>query len=413
MRAPVIPDSSEGFFGAEAIADPHPFHARCLRDHPIARIAGTGVHFVATWALIDEALHREADFSAHLTGVLTRDADGHLGTFDFPDVGANHVIATADDPEHAVQRAIVQPRLAAARIAEMEPAIRAWTIEALTPWIDAGGGDVVPIAELIPARVVAHLLGLPDRDVARHRAWAMMGGSILAGDVSGPQLTRLVTDTTRMAEYLGGHLDRVIRADPGDAAPTLLALLSGGVDRGEINREQAIGIAIVMFGAAGESTAALIGSALHRLAGDSAIAAKLRSDPDLVPPFVEEVARLEAPFNFHYRAVRRPCTLGGFDLVPGDRLMLSWAAANRDPARFEDPDALRLDRRYPKQHLSFGRGSHFCIGAPLARLEARIVVEEVLARVARIAHDPTAAPTYAPSIFVRRLERLALTIEPD
>ena len=408
MRAPLIP--SDELFSRDAIADPHPFHARCLREHPIACIGETGVHFVASFALVDEALQREADFSAHLTGVLTRDADGHPGVFAFPDVGANHVIATADEPEHAVQRAIVQPRLSAARVAEMEGSIRIWTREALTPWLDAGGGDFVPIAELIPARVVAHLLGLPDRDVARHRAWAMMGGSILAGDVPGEQLSQLVTETAQMAEYLGGHLDAATPGEDSGGPPSLLALLSGGVVRGEITREQAIGIAIVMFGAAGESTAALIGSALHRLAGDPEIAARLRSDTALVPLFVEEVARLEAPFNFHYRSVRRACTLGGFDLVPGDRLMLSWAAANRDPARFDDPDALRLDRRYPKQHLTFGRGSHFCIGAPLARLEARIVVEEVLAGTRRIAPVPSAA-VYASSIFVRRLERLPLDLE--
>jgi cytochrome P450 len=412
VRAPLNPASHSGLLHEPESGSAPMGYARFNAALPLSRIGETGVHLVATWALIDEALHREGDFSAHLTGVLTRDADGRLGTFEFPDIGANHVIATADDPEHAVQRAIVQPRLSAARVAALEGPIRSWTVEALLPWIAVGGGDFAPISELIPARVVAHLLGLPDRDVARHRAWAMIGGSMLAGSVTGAQLTQLITATGQMAEYLGQHLDVAARIDPAGGSPSLLALLAHGVERGEITREQAIGIAIVMFGAAGESTAALIGSTVQRLAREQEIAESLRANTNLIPIFVEEVARLEPPFNFHYRSVRRACELGGYALVPGDRLMLSWAAANRDPARFDDPDALRLDRRHPKQHLTFGRGSHFCIGAPLARLEARIVLEELLARTRQISPAPTVRPVYAPSIFVRRLERLPLSLHP-
>ena len=141
----------------------------------------------------------------------------------------------------------------------------------------------------------------------------------------------------------------------------------------------------------------------------------LRARPAEIPRFIEEVVRLEPPFKFHYRSVRRPCRLAGFDLAPGDRLMLLWASANRDPTVFDDPDTLRLDRRHPKQHMSFGRGSHFCIGAPLARLEARVLIEELLAirpaigmRIAESQGAPVAR--YARSIFVRRLERLEVEL---
>jgi len=138
---------------------------------------------------------------------------------------------------------------------------------------------------------------------------------------------------------------------------------------------------------------------------------KLKSDPDkYLKTFVEEVVRLEPPFKFHYRSVRRPCRLAGFDLEPGDRLMLLWASANRDSETIEDPDDLRLDRRYPKRHLSFGRGSHFCIGAPLARLETRVMVEELLERCSSLRLRAGARPRYARSIFVRRLERLELEV---
>lgn len=411
-RAPCYAERDDEWLRPEATLDPHALHARLRERHPIARIGETGVHAVTSWALVDEALGREADFSANLTGVLYRGAHGGPDVFPLAEVGASQVIATADDPDHAVHRAIVRPRLESRHVAAMAPCLREWTHAALDPWLAASGGDLVPIAERIPALAVANLLGLPEADVDRFRVWAMMGGDMLAGEVDGPRMARLADETAAMGAYLGAHLDRVARRPDADDAAPLLHALARGVARGEIDRERAVGIAIVLFGAGGESTAALLGSAVARLALDPRLAVTLREDPGLVPRFIEEVVRLEPPFNFHYRAVRRPCRLGGYDLVPGDRLMLVWAAANRDPSVFDDPDALRLDRRHPKRHMGFGRGMHFCVGAPLARLEARILIEALLERTRAISLRGEDAMRWTRSIFVRRLEALALDVVP-
>lgn len=408
MRAALYSDRPSELFEAEAIRHPERLYARLRRESPIARVAETGVHLVSTWNLIDEALGREADFSAHLTGILIRGEDGLPSLFEIPVNPASQVIATADEPEHAVHRAITQPRLAAPMVAALEAPIRLWAREAITEFVENGGGDFVPVAERIPALVVAHLLGLPDGDVSRHRAWAMMGGDMLAGDVDQAKITHFAGETLRMAKYLGDHLERARnRPETGPGAP-LLHALGRAVDEGRISAEEAIGIAIVMFGAGGESTAGLIGSAARKLAESPKLAQRLRDEPALVARFVEEVARLEGPFKFHYRAVTRPCELGGADLAVGDRLMLLWASANRDAAHFEAPDELRLDRKNPKRHLSFGRGGHFCIGAPAARLEARVVCEQLLRATSQI--GLAAAPVYANSIFVRRLESLTLSV---
>ena len=415
-RAPLCSASPSEPLEREVIDDPHPFFARLRQESPISRIGDTGVHLVTTWALIDEALQREDDFSANLTGVLIRGEEGLPACFDLPDTGATQVIATADEPDHTVHRALSQPRLALPRIAALEDRLRGWACEALEPWIAQGGGDFAPVSEIVPALAVAHLLGLPERDVQRFRAWAMMGGDMLAGDASMDRLIQLSAETRRMTEYLDAHLDAALH-DPQDGpdAP-LLHSLARGVHSGAIARTEAVGIATVMFGAGGESTAALIGSAVRRLASDAPLQAELRSTPARIPRFIEEVVRLEPPFKFHYRAVRKPCQLGGFDLEPGDRLMLCWAAANRDPEVFDRPDELDLDRRHPKQHMSFGRGAHFCIGAPLARLEAKVMIEELLARTRMIGLNPDADPDsrveYAKSIFVRRLEHLDLASLP-
>ncbi len=411
MRAPSYSNDESELLSAAVIANPEPFYTRLRKAHPIARIGDTGAHLVLSWALVEEALGREEDFSANLTGVLMRGIDGRPAMFDMHGTGAIQVIATADEPDHTVHRALLQPRLTPARVERMEPMIRKWIDTALSPWLANAGGDFAPIAERIPALAIAHLLGLPERDVESFRTWAMMGGDILAGDADLTRLVFLREETARMFTYLGEHLDRADPRTADDPDGTLMAALARGVADGRITRQTAVGISSVLFGAAGESTAALIGSCLLRLAQAPAIADKLRETPGLIPRFVEEVVRLEPPFNFHYRVVRRACQLGGFDLEPEDRLLLSWASANRDEAVFSDPDELRFDRRFPKSHMGFGRGAHFCIGAHLARLEARLVVEAVVTRTTRVALDDTRPVVHAKSIFTRRPEQLPIRAE--
>ncbi|WP_146004243.1 cytochrome P450 [Halioglobus japonicus] len=407
-RAPLYSKRADEILSRAAITHPHTLYAQ-LREHtPIARIGDSGFHTVATWPHIEEVLGREDDFSANLTGVLYLGDSGEPACFELPQSGSATVIATADDPRHAVHRTLLQPAFLAAQIKAMEPLLRSWASATLAPLTSEGGGDFTALAEQVPARAVAHLLGLPQEDMPLHRQWAMMGGDILAGKITSERLIYLAEQTTQMATYLAAQLDAVPNHIDAGAHSPILYSLAKAIAQETISREEAVGIAIVLFGAGGESTSALIGSALYRLAGNTELAEQLRRKPALIPLFIEEVIRLEPPFNFHYRTVRRACTLGGFDLVPGDRLMLLWAAANRDGARFVDPDTLRLDRRHSRQHLSFGRGMHFCIGAGLARLEAKIIVETVLTDPRRLELMTTPKPVYADSIFVRRFEQLPL-----
>jgi cytochrome P450 len=182
------------------------------------------------------------------------------------------------------------------------------------------------------------------------------------------------------------------------------------VHEGRLARRHALGILVILLGAGIESTASLIGNAALLLARRPDLQAELRSDPALLPAFVEEAVRLESPFRFHYRVVARDTELGGVALARGARLMLYWSSANRDESVFERPDEIDLHRRFPRHHMAFGRGIHFCVGAPLARLETRVVLEELLARSSRVGLDPERPPRYAPSLFVRRPASLALRV---
>jgi cytochrome P450 len=289
--------------------------------------------------------------------------------------------------------------------------VRERVVRRLAPFVAAGGGSFTrAVADPVPSEVISRLLGFPEADLPRVMEWAMQGGAMLAGTIGRPALEALARDTLHLASYLTAHFaeaksNAVLRR----SAPALDALLTG-CEHGEISDGQALGIGVVLVGAGGESTASLIGNAVHALAGRPDLQQALRRDPRRIPAFVEEIVRLESPFRGHYRVVRRPTVLGAVALAPGDRLFLLWASANRDDARFEQPDAIDLARRHPRDHLGFGRGIHFCVGAPLARLEARVALEELLARTRELGLDPLRPARRVPSLFVRRFAELPLRV---
>ncbi len=238
----------------------------------------------------------------------------------------------------------------------------------------------------------------------------MMGGDFLAGRIGAAEMKHVFTESVEQYKYLSAHFDAVQAREKGERGASLTATLAGGVDEGLITREQAIGILVILFGAAGESTASLLGSAIRLLAMDPSLQAELRAAPALIPNFIEEVVRLETPFKFHYRVVKsepvcaaRPCGQAICCYLDGQRQIATRKS-------WEHPDKLKLDRAKPERHLGFGYGIHFCIGAPLARLEVRVALEEFLAGTQRIELDPERPPAFAQSIFVRRLQHLHLRV---
>jgi cytochrome P450 len=397
-------------FHAAHLEDPYPLYARLRAQGPVCPLHGSRAFYVAGHAAVEEAVRRHEEFSARLTGVLLRDPQGGASLFEFAGAGtASDVIATADEPEHAAQRRLLMPSMKASRTVQMEEPVRAFARERIAAFVRAGGGDwCAAVGEPVPAFVVTQLLGLGADAVELVQRWAMMGGDMLGGLIDTSGMQRLLQETGRMTAFLGAHLQSTLALEPHARSGSLTDTLAGGIESGVISHEQATGILVILFGAAGESTAALLGYSLRLMLATPGLQERLRADPALIEAFVEEAVRLETPFKFHYRVVKQPTTLCGTELEGGDRLLLGWGAANRDPAAFEAPDELRLERHQPQRHLGFGHGIHFCIGAPLARLEARITLEELFRQCRWVEADALRQPRVVPSIFIRRLAELPL-----
>ncbi|BAW04746.1 cytochrome P450 [Nocardia seriolae] len=402
----ISPDAVDLFDPAH-LDDPYPLYRRLRAESPVYRIPGSDFYLVTSWDLVTEAVNRAGEFSSHLTGALLRQPGQPPLTFDMDGGGqAIHVLATADDPSHQIQRKLVQPLLAK-RIRGLGPTVtelvdRLWSEELRGDRIEWAAG----MADRLPLTLVADIIGLPDTDVPQLLSWAYDSTEMLGGLVDADRFVHLATAAADLAAYL--HIEfHTALANPKE---DLLGVLAHAHRAGGITDTVAVLILVQLVGAGGESTAGLIANAARLLATRRELQEELRREPALLPNFLDEALRLESPFRGHHRHVTVDTALGGTEIPAGSHVLLSWGAANRDPARFEHPDAIDLDRRSGADNLAFGRGIHFCVGSALAKLEATAALTALLERTAGFALVEDAPPQWFPSIFVRRHRSLPLRV---
>jgi cytochrome P450 len=399
-------DSATRFFGSAAIQDPYPLYDRMRAEAPVHRIGDSAFYAVCGWDAVQEAVDRVEDFSSNLTATMVFHEDGAVTPFDMGQPGSPMlVLATADDPVHAMHRKILLPHLSARRIRIIEE-FAAQTADDL--WAqNLRDGQIEwmsSIANRLPMMVVCKLLGLPDDDVDNLIRLGYATTTLLDGIVTPERLEQ----AGMAAMELSGYVMEYFEKSSASGESGLIADLAARYASGELEQLPALGIMLTLFSAAGESTASLLGSAAWILTDRPAIQQGLRERPELLGAFIEETLRFEAPFRGHYRHVWHDTTLGGVAVPADSHLLLMWGAANRDPAHFEAPNDFRLDRVAGKSHVSFGKGVHFCVGAALARLEAHIVLRMLLERTTWI--GAAEVGDWLPSILVRRRERLRLTV---
>lgn len=393
-------------FDDQFIQDPYPLYERMHATGPVHRIGDSDFYAVTGWEAVNEAVARCDDFSSNLTATMMRNADGTVGTFPMGELGgATQALATADDPAHAVHRKALVPQLAAKRIRALESFVADTSTHIWDTRVQRGHIEWMgAMANRLPMMIVGRIIGVPDADTDKLIRWGYAATQFVEGLVTQEQLTAAGVAVMELSGYINDRFQDAA-AHPQD---NLLGDLASACATGELDQFTALAMMITLFSAGGESTASLIGSAAWILATQPATQHQIREQPELLGAFLEEVLRFEPPFRGHYRHVIHDTELGGVALHAGSRLLLMWGAANRDPAHFEDPNQFRLDRTVGKAHLSFGKGAHFCVGAALARLEATVVIRQLLERTKRV--DAAHAGRWLPSLLVRRLDHLDLVV---
>jgi cytochrome P450 len=397
--------------GAELVDDPYAFYAQLRREAPVWRVPGTDAFLVSTWELVTEAAGRVGDFSNHFRRGFFTDDDGAVGVIDLGTAGTTpDVFAGADPPDHTLHRKVFFPNLVQKKMEALEPDVAALADELLDGVLARGRSDAATqLANPLPARVIAELvIGFRGADTASVQRWVFAGSRLMGGRITLGEMAAVAEQAAGMLPFVVDQLDQALDAPSRD---DVLSAAATGVRDGVFNRDEAAFTLMVLAGAGSETTTSLIGTAIRILAERPDVQEKLRRDVSRVPAFVEEVLRVESPFRFHPRITTGPVELGGVKLPQGALVALLWGAANRDEAAFDNPDEIVLDRANAGLLLGFGRGIHHCVGAPLARLETRVVVTKLLERTTRFALDPENSPRWVDSLWVRRNESVPVVFD--
>ncbi|MFC7625252.1 cytochrome P450 [Microlunatus sp. GCM10028923] len=282
-----------------------------------------------------------------------------------------HTLGAYDPPEHARLRKLVSRGFTMSRVEAMRPRIQEIVDDLLDGWTDEPVVDAVQrLAYPLPIRVICELLGVPEADLDRWRTWAV--------DIVAPDLERIAVATRGLVGYMR-ELIAAKRSEPG--TDVLSALIIAQEEDGDrLSEEELISLAITILLAGHETTVSLIGNGLLILLENPEQRHGIQADPDLIPAAVEEMLRMAGPAEIApMRFARTTTELGGVTILEDDAVQIVYAAANRDPRRFDQPDLVQLDRA-DNPHLGFGQGIHYCLGAALARVEADLAFRSVLSR---------------------------------
>ena len=397
------------FFAADVLADPFAAYQQALATSPVYPVPGAGVTLVLSYALIAEATGRIEDFSNDFSAILA----GRRSTD--PDVVAvlekgweqRNTLLTADPPDHTRFRKLVNLAFSMKRVDALEGHVRSIVTSLIDGFVDRGKCEFVhDFAIPLPVQLITEQIGIDRTDFATVKRWSDAFADRLGGMISKERELECAAEVVEFQHAMKERIDER-RAAPRD--DLLSDLVNARVD-GErpLDDAELMSILQQLMVAGNETTTSSLAGGLVHLIRHPDQADKVRADPKLVRNLVEEVLRMESPSAGLWRVVKRDCELGGVALKAGTMLMLRFAAANRDPARFDEPDRFDVERRNANAHLAFGRGIHMCVGNMLSRKEMAVAFEELLRRLDRIEIVDEAALTYPPNMLLRGLSALPI-----
>ncbi len=324
-----------------------------------------------------------------------------------------------DPPDHSRFRRLVSRAFTPRKIAELRPFVESVTDALIDAWGDPTSVELGPEFSVpLPVRVITHVLDLPPERHADFRRWTDARTATIGASVSDEQHIENARISVELQTFFVEQFEQR-RREPRDDLLTDLLNSHVGADDGAnsepLQMPELVRIAEQLLVAGNETTAKLITEMARLIAVTGGEFDRIKADPTRIPTLVEESLRLASPNQGMSRVVMRDTTLAGVDIPVGARVIVMFASANRDEARFGCPNDLRPDREHLAEQLAFGHGTHYCVGANLARLEATVAFEQLAVRLRsyRLCDDNTFE--YLPSVTLRGLKRLHISavMEPD
>jgi cytochrome P450 len=315
-------------------------------------------------------------------------------------------IINTDPPDHTDLRGVVNRVFTPRMVADLEPRIREIARELLEQATTRGEMDLVrDLAIPLPVTVIAEILGV---DPARREEFKRWSNALVGVPPEVAALQDRQHDLEEFRDYFQRTIDERRKSPRGDLISALVAAEENHV---RLSPDEVLAFAALLLIAGNETTTNLIGNAMLALFDHPDQLAMVRADASLIPNMIEEALRWDSPVQFLFRVTTQDVEIGGQPVRAGATVVPIYASANRDDRKF--PDAARFDiTRNTQGHLAFGLGVHFCLGAPLARLEAKVVFEELFGRFGEITRVGEGRPQRIDSLFLRGLRSLPVACEP-
>jgi cytochrome P450 len=323
---------------------------------------------------------RHGGYWAVLSHGAAREAFADPGTYSsasgviFPSVvvaGTPPPPLESDPPDHTVYRKMIQKHFTRQAVARYEGVLRELAVERIGELVAAGAADLIDsLAAYLPPIAIAMVLGLPTQDGEKFVSWTgQMFAALSAGDFA---------TLGELNERFTGYLSEQIAQQRDAGADTLITAIAGATVHGQpMSAQEQVGMILLLVLAGHETTVTSTATMLYLIATVDGLRERLTSDPSLIPAMIDECLRIESPSIVMSRVVLSDTALAGQPIGVGDRIALVISSANRDPLVFDRPDEFQCPRA-ENPHLSFGYGVHRCVGEHLAKLQMRIVAEEVL-----------------------------------
>ncbi len=382
-------------FAAEVKADPYPYYDWLRREHPVYHHEQLDFWALSRYEDIEAAARHPEVFSS---------AQG-IG----PDRQPGLTMIVKDPPEHTRLRKLLSKAFTPRMVEQLAPRIRTIVDELLDAVMAQGSFDLVQdLAYPLPVIVIAEMLGVdPERRDAFKR-WSDDVVHLVAAGQTEQSLAQYMQSWEAFKSYFVEMIEERRRTPRNDLVS---ALVMAQEERDALTLSEILNACLLLLVAGNETTTNLIGNGALALFAHPDEGAKLRQRPELIHAMVEEVLRYDAPVQGFFRTTTRDVTIRGTTIPADSKIVLLWASANRDPDVFPDPDRFDIERQ-PERHLAFGIGIHFCLGAPLARLEARLATEALLRRMQSLAPDTQGVLECVDNPLLRGLKRYPFVFEP-
>ena len=406
----------DGFdpYGTAFQQDPHPFYDAMRAASPAWHVESRNVWFVTRHDLVSAVVKDTATFSSAYGSTANEPPKPHIKerieAIKAEGWKRPPTLLTSDPPDHTRYRNTVARAFNARVIAALQPAIEQIVAEEVDR---LGAGGRVDFTELfsdtVPVRVIIRTLALPEADQQNIKRWSDDTTAGIGSFLPDDRAVEAAHGVVELQRFM--HAEIMKRVDePSDDIISMLVDADLPLADGSGNRklviEEAMGILQSLIGAGNETTTKLFSEMMMLLGRNKAEWMRLKADPSRAPRIVEEALRLSTPAQGLYRVTTRDTEIEGVRIPAGAKVFAAFSAANRDPAVFPEPHRFIPDRPNVRDHLAFGGGVHFCIGAPLSRLESVIALEHLARRWSDFELSPDNAFTYHATYMLRGLEHL-------